>query len=127
MPVNNRYETIEDIYASKAEIAGDYVIIYGRAHAHANVAADAALNLGADAAVFWVTTEKEAALSARLLAPLDKKLGIHLGIMMESVAGLVGGTGGGHACAAGAYGPRREGAQGAGEEVVRKIKEKMKV
>ncbi len=47
--------------------------------------------------------------------------------MMESVAGLVGGTGGGHACAAGAYGPRREGAQGAGEEVVRKIKEKMKI
>jgi nanoRNase/pAp phosphatase (c-di-AMP/oligoRNAs hydrolase) len=127
VPVNSRYETVEDIYASKAEIVGDYVIMYGRAHAHANVAADAALNLGADAAVFWTTTEREAALSARLLSPLDKKLGIHLGIMMQGVAGIVGGTGGGHACAAGAYGSRREGAQDAGEEVVRKIKEKMKV
>lgn len=126
VPVRNRYETVEDIYSSKAEIVGDYVVMYGRAHARANVAADAALNLGADAAVFWVTTEREASLSARLLSPLDKKLGIHLGVMMEAVAGIVGGTGGGHACAAGAYGPRREGAQEAGEEVLRKIKEKMK-
>ena len=126
VPVNNRYETVEDVYTSRAEVVGDYVIMYGRAHAHANVAADAALNLGADAAVFWVTTDREASLSARLLSPLDKKLGIHLGIMMEGVAEMVKGTGGGHACAAGAYGPRREGAQEAGEEIVRKIKEKMK-
>jgi len=126
VPVNNRYETVEDICASKAEIVGDYVVMYGRARARANVIADAALNLGADAAVFWVTTEREASLSARLLSPLDKKLNIHLGIMMQGVAGIVGGTGGGHACAAGAYGPRREGAQEAGEEVLRKIKEKMK-
>lgn len=127
VPVNNRYETVEDICASKAEIVGDYVIMYGRARARANVAADAALNLGADAAVFWVTTEREASLSARLLSPLDKKLGIHLGLVIEGVAKTVGGTGGGHACAAGAYGPRREGAQDAGEEVVRKIKEKMEI
>ncbi len=126
VPVNNRYETVEDIYASEAEIVGDYVVMHGRAHARANVAADAALNLGADAAVFWVTTDREASLSARLLSPLDKKLGIHLGLIMEGVAGIVKGTGGGHACAAGAYGPRREGAQEAGEEVLRKIKEKMK-
>jgi nanoRNase/pAp phosphatase (c-di-AMP/oligoRNAs hydrolase) len=127
VPVNNRYETVEDVCASKAEVVGDYVVMYGKARAHANVAADAALRLGADAAVFWVTSEREASLSARLLSPLDKKLGIHLGVVMEGVAKIVGGTGGGHACAAGAYGSRREGAQEAGEEVVRKIKEKMKI
>jgi nanoRNase/pAp phosphatase (c-di-AMP/oligoRNAs hydrolase) len=127
VPVSNRYETTEDILASKAEVVGDYVIMYGRARARANVAADAALNLGADAAVFWVTTEREASLSARLLSPLDKKLGIHLGLVMEGIAKMVGGTGGGHACAAGAYGPKRESAQDAGEEVVRKIKEKMEI
>lgn len=125
--VANRYETVEDIYASKAEVVGDYVLMYGRARSHANIAADAALNLGADAAVFWVTSEREASLSARLLSPLDKKLGIHLGVVMQGVAGIVGGTGGGHACAAGAYGPKRDAAQDAGEAVVRKIKEKMQI
>ncbi|VVB77001.1 DHHA1 domain protein [uncultured archaeon] len=125
VPVRNRYETVMDIREAGSEIAGNYVLMYGRATEHANVVADAAMELGADAAVFWAMTDREATLSARLRPPLDQKLGIHLGKFMEGVAGIVGGTGGGHACAAGAYGSRREEAQNAGQAVLQKIREKM--
>jgi nanoRNase/pAp phosphatase (c-di-AMP/oligoRNAs hydrolase) len=125
IPVGNRYETIKGVCAAKTEAVGDYIIMYGAAAEHANVAADAAQNLGADASVFWVSGKREASLSARLRPPLDKELGIHLGTIMQGVAQIVGGTGGGHACAAGAYGPKRESAHDAAQEVVRKIKEKL--
>ena len=125
-PVGNRYETVRDVCAAESEAVGDYVLMYGAAAQHANVAADAAQNLGADASVFWVSGKREASLSARLRPPLDKELGMHLGTIMQSIAQIVGGTGGGHACAAGAYGPKRESARAAGEEVVRQIKEIMR-
>ena len=126
VPVENRLMTINDVRASTAENVGRYVIMYGKATAHANVAADAALSLGADAAVFWVVTESEASISARLRAPLDKTLGIHLGEIMQGISFLVGGSGGGHACAAGAYGHKKENAEVAGRKVVEKVKDKMK-
>lgn len=125
VPVGNRYETVSEVCSAKPEMVGDYVIMYGAAAEHANVAADAAQNLGADASVFWVSGKREASLSARLRPPLDKELGIHLGAIMEGVAHIVGGNGGGHACAAGAYGPKRESAREAAEEVVERIKERM--
>ena len=125
VPVNNRYETMKDIYNSRAEVIGNYILISGWARAHSNIAADAALNLGADVAVFWADTGTEASLSARLRSPLDETLGIHLGLIMQDVGKIVGGTGGGHACAAGAYGRKREAAQQAGEEVLAKVKEKL--
>ena len=125
IPINNKYEVIKDIAAAKYEVVGDYIIIYGRAKEHANVVADTALKLQADVTVFWVTSNTEASVSARLRSPLDKELSMHLGLIMEDIGKIVGGNGGGHACAAGAYGPKREAAQAAGEEVVRRIKEKL--
>lgn len=125
IPVENKYQVIKDVAAAKTEIVGKYLIIYGRATEHANVVADMALKLQADATVFWVISNTEASISARLRAPLDKKLSMHLGLIMEDVGKIVGGNGGGHACAAGAYGPKREAAQKAGEETVRRIKERM--
>ena len=102
-----------------------HIIIYGRCAERANVAADTALRLDADVSVFWTASKVEASISARLRAPLDKELGINLGTVMQEMGKIVGGNGGGHACAAGAYGPKRESAQEAGEEAVRRIKEKM--
>ena len=125
IPVNNKYQVVKDVFAAKCEVVGNYIIIYGRATEHANINADTALRLNVDAAVFWVTSNAEASISARLRSPLDKKLSMHLGLMMEDIGKIVGGNGGGHACAAGAYGPRKEAAQQAGEEIVRRIKEKM--
>jgi len=126
IPVENRYQTVQNICSSTAEMVKDYVIMYGTSTGHANITADSAINLGADAAVYWLANEREASLSARLRSPLDKKLGIHLGIIMEGIAKTIEGTGGGHACAAGAYGRKRDAAQTAGLEVVRIIREAMK-
>ena len=125
IPVGNRFMTINDEQKAKAEEVGRYVIVYGRASAHANIDADAALSIGADASVFWAVTETEATVSARLRSPLDKVLGVHLGELMQDVATLVGGTGGGHPCAAGAYGHSRENAEKAGLEIVAALKGKM--
>jgi len=123
IPAGNRYQAIKDVTSANVEIVGSYVLVYGKATEHANVVADAALRLEADAAVFWSVSSTEASVSARLRAPLDKKLSLHLGAIMEDIGVLIGGTGGGHACAAGAYGTKKESAQIAGEETVRRIKE----
>ncbi len=125
IPLANRYQVIKDITAAKTEVVGKYIIIYGRASEHANVAADTALKLEADASVFWVTSNTEASISARLRPPLDKKLSMHLGVIMQDIGRLIGGSGGGHACAAGAYGIKRESAEVAGMETVKRIKEKL--
>ncbi len=125
IPVKNKYQVIKEISAAKVEIVGKYILIYGEATEHANVVADNALKLQADASVFWVKSNAEASISARLRPSLDKELSMHLGVMMESIGKIVGGNGGGHACAAGAYGPNREAASKAGEEIVKRIKEKM--
>jgi nanoRNase/pAp phosphatase (c-di-AMP/oligoRNAs hydrolase) len=125
VPVRNKYTVISDVLRSKVEVLGNYIMIYGRATEHANIAADTALKIDADATVFWVTSGTEASVSARLRPPLDKELDIHLGAIMKEIGGIVGGNGGGHACAAGAYGSKREMAQQAGEEAVKKIREKI--
>lgn len=126
IPLKNRYQVLKDVSAAAAEVVGKYILVYGRAEEHANVVADAALKLEADASVFWVTSRTEASVSARLRPPLDKKLSMHLGVIMEDIGTLVGGSGGGHACAAGAYGVKREEAQVAGMEAVKRIREKLK-
>lgn len=125
VPMANRYGVIRDVFAANVETVGRYLLIYGRASEHANVVADAALRLDCDASVFWTASQSEASLSARLRAPLDKEMGLHLGTVMESVGTMLGGEGGGHACAAGAYGPAREKAEEAGMSAVRQIKERM--
>lgn len=125
IPVKNRYQVMKDIGTATTEIIGKYIIIYGRAAEHANVAADAAIKLEADATVFWTTSNAEASVSARLRSPLDKVLSMHLGTIMEDIGRIMDGSGGGHACAAGAYGIKREAAQLAGEETVKRIKAKM--
>ena len=122
IPTGNRYQAIKDVASANIEVVGKYVLVYGRATEHANVVADAALRLEADAAVFWTVSNTEASISARLRAPLDKKLSMHLGAIMEDIGVLIGGTGGGHACAAGAYGIKKESAKVAGEETVKRIK-----
>lgn len=126
VPSKSRFLTINDIQESKTELIGKYVLVYGRATAHANVDADSAINLGADAAVFWAMTEKEASLSARLRPPLDRLLNLNLGEMMKGIGDDVEGTGGGHACAAGAYGSRKDHAEEAALKVVQYLRDAFK-
>lgn len=125
VPVANKYRVINDVLAARVDRVGKYIVMYGKASEHANVVADAALRLDCDASVFWTASPSEASISARLKSPCADELPLHLGTVMESVGGIVGGEGGGHACAAGAYGPAREKAEEAGMAAVKQIKERM--
>lgn len=122
IPLENRYATIKDISSSNIEIVGKYLLIYGQAKAHANVTADLAMKIDADASLFWSASEKEVSISARLRPPLDKKLSLHLGRVMQHVSKFIGGNGGGHPCAAGAYGPNKDGLEKAVETALAEIK-----
>lgn len=108
---DDRYRLMGDVFSAKREVVGNYIIMYGTSGESAGLAAETAIKFGADAAVFWVVDEKEGRLSARLRAPLDKRLSIHLGKLLQEAGGRLGGSGGGHPCAAGGYGPRREKAE----------------
>lgn len=121
----NRYMLIKDIADAKIEIVGRYLIIYGKVSEHPNIVADNAIRLGADASVFWTEKEKEGSISSRLKSPLDKTLSLHLGSIMKNAGSLLGGTGGGHPCAGGAYGPRKENVYKASMEIVEEIKERL--
>jgi len=103
--VQGRAKTLNDIVKANVELYGDVLIMHGRAHSHANIAADYAIKIGADVGFFYAENEKEISFSARMRPPLDKKFGIHLGVLTKSIATKLNGNGGGHPCAAGAYGP----------------------
>ena len=126
IPARNKYQVIKDVSAASVEMIGDYILVYGQAREHANVAADSALKLDADITVFWVVSNTEASISARMRAPIDKELSIHLGVMMRETGKMLDGNGGGHACAAGAYGPKKTAAREAAEELVERIKDRLR-
>ncbi|WP_297470616.1 bifunctional oligoribonuclease/PAP phosphatase NrnA [Thermococcus sp.] len=79
-----------------------YVIAISRVSAYESYACKVFLQLGADIAI--VGSEKNGVrISARAKESLVKK-GLHLGKIMEKVGPIIGGSGGGHAGAAGANG-----------------------
>lgn len=105
----NRHMLMQDIFSSKTEVIGNYILVYGQTSGSASLAAESALKFGADASVFWTIREKEASISVRLRPPLDQRFHIHLGKTMQDSGKALGGNGGGHPCAAGAYGPNKNG------------------
>ncbi len=121
----HRQRLMQDLFSSKLEVISKYLLVYGEASSHANTAAEKMLELGADASVFWVIREKEVSISARLRQSLDRRLGIHLGRIMEDAAKHIDGTGGGHPCAAGAYGPSKEKAKDAYAYVINMLRKKL--
>lgn len=102
-----RARTIRDLFGSKVEVREGLVFVHGSTSAHANAAADDAIKVGADLAVFVAEDASELKISARLRPTLDSQYGVHLGIIMKRVGKMIEGTGGGHPCAAGAYGQGR--------------------
>lgn len=103
-PASERIKTMTDILSSNASVVGDLLVMRGMAHAYANLAADTAIKAGADLALFYSIGRQEVSFSARLRPTLDRKYGIHLGAVMKELSPIISGTGGGHPCAAGAYG-----------------------
>ena len=100
------------------------VFVEGFAEHNANIVADNAIRIGADVALFYSFSNGEIAFSARLRPPLDKKFGIHLGYIMKKLAPIIGRTGGGHPCAAGAYGVEAKGIENFIEHFSTSIKER---
>ncbi|MDE1870651.1 MAG: DHH family phosphoesterase [Candidatus Micrarchaeota archaeon] len=123
-PVHNREGFITDLFSSKIIRSKSVLMLYGSAHVHANKIADDAIKIGADVALFYTSNNAEISFSARLRPTLDREYGINLGRIMKSLAPLVNGQGGGHPCAAGAYGSNRDGAQLLMERFIEEIREK---
>ncbi|MCL5099525.1 MAG: DHH family phosphoesterase [Candidatus Marsarchaeota archaeon] len=103
---NIRAQTMRALFGASVEVREGLVIASGSTPNRASAAADDAIKVGADLSIFTSRSTDEAAISARLRPTLDKMYGIHLGVIMKKVGAIIGGTGGGHPCAAGAYGPR---------------------
>lgn len=120
-----RKRVIKDICNGSIENEGGYLIIYGVTGSHANIAADTAIKMGADASVFWTENNGEVSISARLRPQLDKQLSIHLGRVMATAGMMINGNGGGHPCAAGAYGPGKRKRREAMDYIISELKGKM--
>ncbi len=121
-----RYQQIKEIFNSDLEVYGDYVLVCGETSLHANEAAERSLAMGADVSIFWAIRKNEISISGRMSPGLDKKLSIHLGKIMQDAAPFIEGNGGGHPCAAGAYGPKITGAGAAVSKILSEIRERMK-
>ncbi len=103
-----RAKTMQDLFGASVEVKKGLVFVSGATTNRASAAADDAIKIGADLSIFSSETEGEVTLSARLRPTLDKTYGIHLGLIMKRAGTMIGGSGGGHPCAAGAYGPRKD-------------------
>ncbi len=125
VPLESRLSLLNDIKKAKVDVVGDYIFMYGRADMHANVIADMAIRMGADASVFWVEKSEDVSMSARLKVPLDVTLNMHLGKIMQKSAHKYGLHGGGHPCAAGAYG-KSDNNEGMAQEIVEQIRDRLK-
>ncbi|MEM0154335.1 MAG: DHH family phosphoesterase [Methanothrix sp.] len=108
-PVEARERTVDELFDSEIAIVGNRLFVKGMTSVHAAIAADDAIKIGADIALFCSESESEISFSARCRPTLDTEMNMHLGKIMRSISGIIDGTGGGHPCAAGAYGPKKEG------------------
>lgn len=102
--VKERARTIKEIVKSTIIIKNSLLFVFGNTKAHSNIIADNMIKIGADIALFYSISSKEISFSTRLRPGLDKKFDINLGKIMKSIAYIIQGSGGGHHCAAGAYG-----------------------
>lgn len=118
-----RKNILVDLFNSKIVQKGKFLIVSGMAIHHANLAAEAALTAGADFSIFYSIHENEVSISARLRSPLDKELNIHLGQLMEPLGNMLNGTGGGHPCAAGAYGTKKNSIKPAFNKIIDEVSE----
>ncbi|MDE1856543.1 MAG: DHH family phosphoesterase [Candidatus Micrarchaeota archaeon] len=129
-PPEVRAQTIKDLLGATVLIKDNLLFVYGATKFHAGIAADDAIRIGADIVLFVSEDQEEVSFSARMRPPLDKKYHLHMGEIMASLAKHIGGVGGGHPCAAGAYGKKKSGRETFTEkfvlEVLKRIKESNK-
>lgn len=106
--IEARLQTIHSIMHADTFIKHDLIFVYGITNVHAGIAADDAIKIGADIALFKSESSNEVSFSSRLRPTLDTKYGLHFGKVMRKLAPIISGSGGGHPCAGGAYGPKKD-------------------
>jgi nanoRNase/pAp phosphatase (c-di-AMP/oligoRNAs hydrolase) len=103
---------------------GNYIIAKSVVGSFEAKAAEALVNLGADFSFVGCNEKKQARISARVRGGACKELGINIATqVMEKVGKTLKGSGGGHACAAGADGPNVDAFDDAMDECISMTKE----
>jgi len=94
---------------AEVEKVGGYLVAKSIVGSFESKAAEALVEIGADISFVGCRSRDGARISARMRDDVAKKLHINLATqVMEKVGRLLNGSGGGHACAAGAAGPAVE-------------------
>lgn len=102
---------------------GDYIIVKSVVGSYEAKAAEGLLNIGADVSFVGCKGRREARISARMKGYMQTRFGISLSQVMERVGKTLNGSGGGHACAAGANGPKLDAFEDAMDECVKAVRE----
>jgi nanoRNase/pAp phosphatase (c-di-AMP/oligoRNAs hydrolase) len=124
MDVSKRIALLTACKRAEVFRVGDYLIAKSTVGSFEAKAAEAMVNLGADFSFVGCNCRKGARISARASEEVCKKLGINLATqVMEKAGKMLRGSGGGHACAAGADGPYADAFDAAMDECVRLTKE----
>ncbi len=118
-----RYRIIDSISKSGKMMINGLLLVYGRSEVPAHITSYMSIKVGADIALFYSMYKDEISFSVRIRHPADKKYGIHAGILMRDVSGIIGGIGGGHPCAAGAYGKYKDKQQQFIDEFIKRVTE----
>ncbi|MEW6328981.1 MAG: DHH family phosphoesterase [Candidatus Micrarchaeota archaeon] len=123
MNISERIAILKACQRAQLTRVGDFLIVASMVSAFESAAASSFLMLGADFAFVGYEGE-DARISARMRTELAKT-GVDLADIMSRVAGMIGGSGGGHPCAAGANGPNTNKVEEALADCVRLVKEKL--
>ena len=122
--ISQRIALLTACKRAEVERVGNYLIAKSTVGSFESKAAEALVLMGADFAFVGCNSKNEARISARMRGRLEKELGINLATqVMEKVGRTLKGSGGGHACAAGADGPNRDAFDDAMNECVSLTKE----
>lgn len=105
--VSQRIALLTACKRAEVERVGDYLIATSTVGSFEAKAAEALVGIGADFSFVGCKGRKEARISARMREDLMKELDVNLATqVIEKVGRILNGSGGGHACAAGANGTR---------------------
>jgi len=102
---NYRVAVIKSLSRTHVTRVGDFVFATSEANTHEAVSAERLVALGADYAFVAQVTRHELRISGRCRTSLVPAYKADVAAIMKEVGGFIGGSGGGHAAAAGANGP----------------------
>ncbi len=100
--VSQRIAILKAVQRCEVERVGDFLAVSSKVSACESLAAEALVEIGADVA-FVAYSGEDARISSRMRMGLEGRM--NLAEIMAEAGKILGGSGGGHECAAGANGP----------------------